>query len=530
MANEYFNPGSAPANSAPGSSAVMRAQFASIAAAFDKLPVMAGSADEFVIVNPTGTGMIASGFSPVDIVSLDAVQTIINKTINWNDNDISTIPLAGGGTGATTLAGAQAALGITLKADANNAVLTGAPVAPTPPTGNSSGRIATTQFVQQAVVIAGGVTPSNNMPLMNGAVSAGVAPQVSRDDHVHPTDTSRASVAAVAAAATAVGTSFTPTGALVATDVQGALAELDSDLTIVANAKANLASPVFTGNPTAPTPATSDNDTSIATTAFVQALIAQQPAGMGPSDVNPLMNGVAAPGTSVDASRSDHVHPTDTSRAAASAATAAGTSFTPVGIVAATDVQAAIAEVASEAAQKSSNLSDLANAATARTNLGIPASVQNAEYLSLSTVAGADTITATATPAPAAYVANQTFRFVSAAANTGAVTLNINALGAKNVMKASPSGPIALTAGDIPAAGIVLQVTYDGTQFQIISGAGSGGGATGGGADKVFYENSTTVTEDYTITTNKNAGSFGPIEISAGKTVTVPNGSVWSIV
>lgn len=34
---------------------------------------------------------------------------------------------------------------------------------------------------------------------------------------------------------------------------------------------APLASPVFTGNPTAPTPATADNDTSIATTAFVKA-------------------------------------------------------------------------------------------------------------------------------------------------------------------------------------------------------------------------------------------------------------------
>jgi len=35
--------------------------------------------------------------------------------------------------------------------------------------------------------------------------------------------------------------------------------------------KADLASPVFTGDPQAPTPATSDNDTSIATTAFVKA-------------------------------------------------------------------------------------------------------------------------------------------------------------------------------------------------------------------------------------------------------------------
>lgn len=37
------------------------------------------------------------------------------------------------------------------------------------------------------------------------------------------------------------------------------------------DAKAPLASPVFTGNPTAPTPATADNDTSVATTAFVKA-------------------------------------------------------------------------------------------------------------------------------------------------------------------------------------------------------------------------------------------------------------------
>lgn len=52
---------------------------------------------------------------------------------------------------------------------------------------------------------------------------------------------------------------------------------------------------------------------------------------------------------------------------------ATGVAFTPVGTIAAGNVQAAIAEVASEAAQKASNLSDLANAATARGNLGFPA-------------------------------------------------------------------------------------------------------------------------------------------------------------
>ena len=109
--------------------------------------------------------------------------------------------------------------------------------------------------------------------------------------------------------------------------------------------------------------------------------------------------------------------------------------------------------------------------ATARTGLGIPVSVQNAEYLSLGTIAGTNTITAVGTPVVTAYATNQTFRFLSAGANTGPTTLNIDGLGPKNVMKAASSGPVALVAGDIPAAGIVLQVTYDGTQFQIISGA-----------------------------------------------------------
>ena len=48
-------------------------------------------------------------------------------------------------------------------------------------------------------------------------------------------------------------------------------ANLQSWSGIAPSSKADLASPVFTGNPTAPTPATGDNDTSIATTAFVKA-------------------------------------------------------------------------------------------------------------------------------------------------------------------------------------------------------------------------------------------------------------------
>jgi hypothetical protein len=58
----------------------------------------------------------------------------------------------------------------------------------------------------------------------------------------------------------------------------------------------------------------------------------------------------------------------------------------------------------------------------------------------------------------------------------------------------------------------------------------AGTGATGGGSDQVFYENGVAVTANYTISASKNAGTFGPVTINGGVTVTVPAGSVWSVV
>jgi hypothetical protein len=59
---------------------------------------------------------------------------------------------------------------------------------------------------------------------------------------------------------------------------------------------------------------------------------------------------------------------------------------------------------------------------------------------------------------------------------------------------------------------------------------GSLGGATGGGSDDAFYENTTTITSDYTITTGKNAMTAGPVTLNSGVTVTVPTGSTWTVV
>jgi hypothetical protein len=107
-------------------------------------------------------------------------------------------------------------------------------------------------------------------------------------------------------AATASSVAFVPAGTIGATNVQAAIQELDSETQTALGTKAALGNAI------------------------------------------PTMNGTAAPGVATAASRTDHVHPTDTSRAPTSAGTAVGTSVTPVGNIVATNVQAALAELDSE--------------------------------------------------------------------------------------------------------------------------------------------------------------------------------------
>ena len=56
------------------------------------------------------------------------------------------------------------------------------------------------------------------------------------------------------------------------------------------------------------------------------------------------------------------------------------------------------------------------------------------------------------------------------------------------------------------------------------------GAPTGGGSEKVFYENENSVDTDYTLTTNYNAVSAGPVTVASGVTVTIPAGQAWVIV
>ena len=116
--------------------------------------------------------------------------------------------------------------------------------------------------------------------------------------------------------------------------------------------------------------------------------------------------------------------------------------------------------------------------ATVRTNYASAADVQDGSLTYLTSVSGTNTITATGPVGMAAYAAGQVFRFISAGANTGATTININTIGAKSIVKLNGS---ALVSGDIPS-GAILSVAYDGTNFQLQSTLGVSSfsaGATG---------------------------------------------------
>jgi len=86
--------------------------------------------------------------------------------------------------------------------------------------------------------------PSSTSPAMDGTAAVGTGTTYARADHVHPSDTSRAP----------------------------------------------LASPALTGTPTAPTPATADNSTTLATTAYVKA----QPGAAAGASQRVLLNTLTA--------------------------------------------------------------------------------------------------------------------------------------------------------------------------------------------------------------------------------------------
>ena len=107
----------------------------------------------------------------------------------------------------------------------------------------------------------------------------------------------------------------------------------------------------------------------------------------------------------------------------------------------------------------------------------------------------------------------------SNAANIGSGTLPAARIGDDSIVEAKLDIHNAPSGTDK-----VLGYTSNGMEWTVAAA-----GATGGGSDKVFWENGQTVTTDYTITNNNNAGTWGPVTINNGVTVTIGDGEYWTI-
>jgi hypothetical protein len=118
----------------------------------------------------------------------------------------------------------------------------------------------------------------------------------------------------------------------------------------------------------------------------------------------------------------------------------------------------------------------------------------------------------------------------------GTITLDDNTVSIAGTVTFTGSGAVGLTTGttaqrpETPIPGMIRYNTEN-QQFEGYAAAWGGfGGASGSNGNAVFYENDTNVTASYTITSGKNAMSAGPVTLDAGVVVTIPSGSVWTVV
>ena len=164
----------------------------------------------YSVVGRTGTITLAvadiSGAAPLISPTLIGTPTAPTSTPGTNTTQIAT-------TAFVTTAD-------NLKANLDSPTLTGVPTAPTAIVDTDTTQLATTAFV------LGQAGTAN--PIIDGVTAPGTSTLYSRQDHIHPIDTSRAPVD----------------------------------------------SPALTGTPTAPTAISGTNTTQIATTAFVESEIA----------------------------------------------------------------------------------------------------------------------------------------------------------------------------------------------------------------------------------------------------------------
>lgn len=324
---------------------------------------------------------------------------------------------------------------------------------------------------------------------------------------------------------------------------------LESGATVPAGI-ATLASPTFTGDPKAPTPALGDNDTSLATTAFVQTTVGGRLVKSVAGGVNVTLTAVEAGNailefTGVITANIAVIVPTSPTRSwivknsttgsfTLTIKTAAGT-----GVACLQGKSESVFTDGTNVYQVQTDYDSIAITGTATAPTAAPGTnttqLATTAFVAALGALKADLASPTFTGTPAAPTATAGTN-TTQLATTAFVTTAVSTAANTAVQKDSDTGAASLPSGTIAqrptATAGRLRFNSDTGRFEGANGSswGSLGGATGGGTDAVFYLNGQTVNNDYTVPSGQNAMSAGPITVTSGKTVTVPSGSTWTVV
>lgn len=177
----------------------------------------------------------------------------------------------------------------------------------------------------------------------------------------------------------------------------------------------------------------------------------------------------------------------------------------------------------------SNNLSDVSNTSTARTNLGLgtAATTNSTAYATAAQGTNADTAYGWGNHASAGYASTS-----GSYSNPSWIT----SLSETKVLpsQSTNSGKYLTTNGTSTSwATVDALPSQTGNNGKYLTTDGSAASwatlAVGASAGGVIWENDVTVSQNYTLATNKNGLSVGPITIASGYAVTVPSGQRWYI-
>lgn len=198
--------------------------------------------------------------------------------------------------------------------------------------------------------------------------------------------------------------------------------------------------------------------------------------------------------------------------------------------------------------EASNNLSDLGSNSTARTNLGLgtiatqaanSVSITGGSITGITDLALADGGTGASDAATARTnlglaigtnvqaFSNQLSSLASVSSNGIIARNGTNSLTSRTIVSGGTG--ISISDGD----GVNGNPTISNTGVTSVNGSTGAVTVTvtakGGGTDQIFWENDVFINSSYTIPLNKNAMTAGPVTVGNDATITIQDGSSWTI-